>query len=138
QRAAMAARQASAAAQIARAAAATLPSAERGAAIARTTLTTPEAAPARAVTPPAMVEAGTATSGAQPIAAAATADVRVAEALGLRTPIAAVQPIAATPVARATTPLGRALAHAAWVDTQLRVTAPAARAATPATAGYVF
>src|SRR5437868_5857221 len=101
QQAAIAAQQASVAAQIARAATATLPSAERGAAIARTTLTAPEATSARAVTPPASTTAdpGTATSGAQQIAAAATADVRVAEALGLRTPIAAAQPIAATPVA---------------------------------------
>ncbi|MGZ3439351.1 MAG: hypothetical protein ACXVDD_07535, partial [Polyangia bacterium] len=122
-------------------AAATLPSAERGAAIARTTLTAPDAPSARAVTPSAQppVEATTVTAReAQQIAAAATADVRVAEALGLRAPIAAPAPSVAPVVARATTPLGRALAHAAWVDTQLRVTAPAARAATTATPGYVF
>ena len=56
---------------------------------------------------------------------AAIADVRVAEALGLHAPLPAPQRDLA-PEQRATTPLGRALAHAAWVDTQLRaVTTPA-------------
>ena len=69
---------------------------------------------------------------------AAAADVRVAEALGLRMPPAPQASVMPAAVARATTPLGRALAHAAWVDAQLRtVTAAPAETVRP-TAGYVF
>ena len=78
-------------------------------------------------TQPAASDAGEAartieaTTAAVEQATTATADMRVAEALGLRPTIAptAAATVAAArtaPAARATTPLGRALAHAAWVD----------------------
>ena len=116
-----------------------VPAAERGAAIARTNLTAPperaaatrDAADAlRAADAPTVTAATSATTSAT-----ATADVRAAEALGLH--VAPERPIVAAPVARATTPLARALQHAAWVDQQLRTTAPVAPVAR-ASAGYVF
>ena len=116
-----------------------VPAAERGAAIARTNLTAPperaaatrDAADAlRAADAPTVTATTSATTSAT-----ATADVRAAEALGLH--VAPERPIVAAPVARATTPLARALQHAAWVDQQLRTTAPVAPVAR-ASAGYVF
>jgi hypothetical protein len=150
-----------------------VPAAERGAAIARTTLTAPPERTAPAATQPtaaqraaaerAAVERavaervvaervaeaarGEGTTTAAPAAPAATSattsdvgggDVRVAEALALHAPAAAQPIVAAAPVARATTPLARALAHAAWVDQQLRSVAPVAPAARASAGGYVF
>jgi len=131
------------------AAATTVPSAaERGAAIARTPVTAP---PERTTRLAAAERAGArgdesaagesrATAAVSATIAAATqadaADVRVAEALGLHAPVA--QPVVMAPAARATTPLARALAHAAWVDQQLRTAAPVVPAARASAAGYVF
>ncbi len=132
--------------------------ADRGAAIARTNVTAPPDAPVRGAAP---AITATTTAASVPAAASATdaaltgasnastnsmagagGDVRAAEALGLRVPVVAPAPMVTAPVARATTPLGRALAHAAWVDTQLRSIAVAAATTTEpaarATAGYVF
>src|SRR5437764_809201 len=115
---------------------------------ARTALTAAPEVAGRS-TQPAASDAGEAartieaTTAAVEQATTATADMRVAEALGLRPTIAptAAATVAAArtaPAARATTPLGRALAHAAWVDAQLRTVAaapvePVART----TGGYV-
>ncbi len=113
-----------------------LPAAERGGAIERTALTAAPAAAARATTRAAETD-----DVPSPAAGArggdARADLRVAEALGLRAPLVVPPPIVA-PAARATTPLGRALAHAAWVDAQLRGVATPAEPAVRATTGYVF
>ncbi|HEX9102932.1 MAG TPA: hypothetical protein VF997_12055 [Polyangia bacterium] len=96
------------------------PAAERGAAIARTALTAPPEVAARATE---------ATEDARPVSSPATADdarelpgatsaavdLRVAEALGLHAASvpAPLPSVAAAPLARATTPLARALGHAA-------------------------
>src|SRR6185312_1189583 len=85
------------------------------------------------------IAAADATSGARETREAAVADVRAAEALGLHRPMAPAT-LTVAPVARATTPLARALAHAAWVDAQLRTVSAAAAAGTPraTTTPYVF
>lgn len=142
-------------------AARTLPAAERGAAIARTTVTAPPEVVARAreaaqaasetaakrdeaakraaattaasTTPPS----ATTTSSSDVRAGDLATEVRAAEALGLHLAPVAPTPIAPAAIARATTPLARALAHTAWVDAQLRaVTAPAP--VETRAAGYVF
>src|SRR6185312_14174722 len=110
------------------------PSAQTGAA-SSTEATTADAIAAAAATPGAR----DATSGARETREAAVADVRAAEALGLHRPMAPAT-LTVAPVARATTPLARALAHAAWVDAQLRTVSAAAAAGTAraTTTPYVF
>jgi len=100
-----------------------------------TDATTADAIAAAAATPGAR----DATSGARETREAAVADVRAAEALGLHRPMAPAT-LTVAPVARATTPLARALAHAAWVDAQLRTVSAAAAAGTAraTTTPYVF
>src|SRR6185312_2716433 len=71
-----------------------------------TDATTADAIAAAAATPGAR----DATSGARETREAAVADVRAAEALGLHRPMAPAT-LTVAPVARATTPLARALAH---------------------------
>ena len=118
-----------------------LSSAERGTAIVRTPLTAADAPAAPAATVSSSTEVAIDGTGvdAQTSAMAAIAEPRVAELLGLHRPAAAAQPIVAPRAERAATLLGRALAHTAWIDAQLRVTAPV-EAATAALfpAGYVL
>ena len=109
---------------------ATAAAAERGAAIARTALTAAPDVVARAID-----AADDERPGALATSAVAV-ELRAAEALGLRASATTSTTATATPTAtwapaaRATTPLGRALAHAAWVDAQLRtVAAPVETAA---------
>ena len=111
--------------------------AERGAAIARTALTAAPDVVARAV------EAATTSERTRRRARRRRICARLRRsgcAIGVGGDDDARRAATATwaPAARATTPLGRALAHAAWVDAQLRTVAAPIETAARGGSGYVF